>query len=69
MAIADSQGVVKFAQVGYGQGDEKVWRENIALLAAGKPPNSTTIARERLRAVTGCRLSNCRRSFRENLWR
>jgi hypothetical protein len=49
MAIADSHGVVRFAQVGYGQGDEKVWRENIELLAAGKAPKSTTVARGRLR--------------------
>jgi peroxiredoxin len=48
MAIADSRGVVRFAQVGYGQGDEKTWRENIELLVAGKPPKSATIPRESL---------------------
>jgi len=47
-AIADQQGVIRFAQVGYGEGDEKVWRENIELLLAGQPVKETTIARERL---------------------
>ena len=48
MAITDSRGVVQFAQVGYGQGDEKVWRESISLLLAGKPLSTKTIPRERL---------------------
>ena len=49
IGFADSRGIVRFAQVGYGQGDEKIWRENIELMVAGKPPKSATIARERLR--------------------
>ncbi len=49
LGIADSGGVMRFAQVGYGQGDEKVWRENITLLLAGKPVREQTLARTRLR--------------------
>jgi peroxiredoxin len=49
MAIADNRGIVQFAQVGYGQGDEKVWRDDIGLLLAGKPVRTTSISRERLR--------------------
>ena len=49
MGIAGSRGIVEFAQVGYGQGDESVWRENIDLLLAGKPPKATTVRRTRLR--------------------
>jgi peroxiredoxin len=48
LAIADRAGVVRFAQVGYGAGDEKVWRENIKRLLAGKPVTQETIARKRL---------------------
>ncbi len=48
LAIADESGVVRFAQVGYGAGDEKVWREDIEQLLAGKPVAQETIARKRL---------------------
>lgn len=48
LGITDSRGIVRFAQVGYGAGDEKVWQENIALLLAGKPVTQPTIARKRL---------------------
>ena len=50
LAIADSTGTVRFATVGYGQGEEKVWREAIEQLLAGKPVTSETVQRERLRA-------------------
>lgn len=50
MAIADAAGVVRFAQVGYGGGDEAVWQKNIALLAAGKPVAEETVERGRLKA-------------------
>lgn len=49
MAIADAAGIVRFAQVGYGAGDEKVWQENLALLAAGKPVKTETVERGRLK--------------------
>ena len=49
MAIADEKGVIRFAQVGYGSGDEKVWQENLALLAAGKPVKEETVERGRLK--------------------
>src|SRR5947199_377475 len=45
----DPKGVVRFAQVGYGQGDEKVWREDVGRLLAGKPVAHKTITRQRLR--------------------
>lgn len=48
MGIADSRGRVQFAQVGYGQGDEKVWRDAIGLMLAGKPLDTRSISRERL---------------------
>ena len=48
MGIADRRGAVQFAQVDYGQGDEKVWRDSVGLLLAGKPLTTTTISRERL---------------------
>lgn len=49
LAIADQRGVVRFAQVGYGEGDEKVWREAVERLLAGKPVARETVARARLR--------------------
>jgi peroxiredoxin len=49
LAIADGKGVARFAQVGYGQGDEKAWREDVERLLAGKPVARETIARARLR--------------------
>ena len=49
MAIADAGGVIRFAQVGYGGGDEAVWRENLDLLAAGKPVKAETVERGRLK--------------------
>jgi len=48
LAIADRAGVIRFAQVGYGAGDEKVWREDVEQLLAGKPVAQDTIARKRL---------------------
>jgi peroxiredoxin len=50
LAIADDRGVVRFAQVGYGAGDEKVWREGLERLLAGRPVAQQTVARRRLRA-------------------
>ena len=47
-AIADGAGVVRFAQAGYGQGDEKLWREALDLLLAGKPVAKETVDRKRL---------------------
>jgi len=49
LAIADRKGVARFAQVGYGEGDEKVWREGIERLLAGQPVTQETVARKRLR--------------------
>jgi peroxiredoxin len=49
LAIADKQATVRFAQVGYGKGDESIWREGIRLLLDGKPPSQTTVPREGLK--------------------
>jgi hypothetical protein len=49
MAIADAKGVVRFAQVGYGGGDESVWAANLSLLLAGKPVANETVERGRLK--------------------
>jgi len=40
---------VRFVQVGYGAGDEKVWGQDVERLLAGKPVTQETIARKRLR--------------------
>jgi peroxiredoxin len=48
LAIADKQATVRFAQVGYGKGDEATWRSSIKLLLSGTPLAQTTISRERL---------------------
>jgi hypothetical protein len=47
--LIDRTGVVRFAQVGYGGGDETVWAENIDLMLADKPPAAEGIDRERLK--------------------
>lgn len=47
--LIDYKGIVRFAQVGYGAGDEKVWIENIDAMLSGKPPLTETIERERLK--------------------
>jgi peroxiredoxin len=49
LAITDRTGVVRFAQVGYGAGDEGVWREDIRRLLAGKAVAQRTVARNRLK--------------------
>jgi peroxiredoxin len=49
IAISDRQATVRFAQVGYGKGDEVVWRESIQLLLDGKPLAKTTVSREGLK--------------------
>ena len=49
-AIADKAGVVRFAQAGYGQGDEKLWREDIGLMLEGKPVAKETMDRKALEA-------------------
>lgn len=48
--LVDRQGVVRFAQVGYGVGDEKTWTENVERLLAGEPVAKEGVDRERLKA-------------------
>ncbi len=56
MAMLDSSGVVRFAQVGYRPahgdepGDEALWRENLALMLDGEPVRQASVDRERLEA-------------------
>lgn len=47
--VADEHGAVRFSQPGYGSGDEKLWRETIDLLLAGKPVVKETSERENLK--------------------
>jgi len=48
LGIVDDRGTVRFAQVGYGQGDERVWQNAIRALLAGRPVPQQTISRNRL---------------------
>jgi peroxiredoxin len=48
LGILDSCGTVRFAQVGYGQGDKKVWERVIRELLAGRPVVQQTVSRNRL---------------------
>lgn len=48
LGIADAGGVVRFAQVGYGEGDAKLWQQALDELVAGKPVTRTGVDRERL---------------------
>jgi len=48
-ALIDRRGVVRFAQVGYGAGDEDLWAENVERMLAGEAPSKETVDRERLR--------------------
>lgn len=47
--LIDGKGVVRFAQVGYGAGDENTWAENVELMLADKPPAKEGVDRERLK--------------------
>lgn len=49
-ALIDGEGIVRFAQVGYGAGDEKIWAESVEAMLAGKTPVHETVDRERLKA-------------------
>lgn len=46
--IADNRGVIRFWQPGFRSGDERLWRENIDLLLAGKSVSKKTTERENL---------------------
>jgi len=48
LGIADRSGVVRFAQVGFGKGDEELWAATLEELLAGKPVTQPTTTRERL---------------------
>jgi len=48
LGIVDKSGVVRYAQVGFGKGDEELWAEALEELLAGKPVTKSTTSRERL---------------------
>ena len=48
MGIADATGIIRYAQVGFGKGDEALWSAAIEELLAGKAVTKTTVDRERL---------------------
>jgi len=50
LGITDANGIVRFAQVGYGQGDGKLWKQALDELLAGKEVSKPGVNRER-RAV------------------
>lgn len=47
--ILDRTGVVRFAQAGYGKGDEQRWQQALRALAAGRPVAEATSDRQVLR--------------------
>lgn len=48
LGIADSKGIVRFAQVGFGEGDQKLWEQALEELVSGKPVSKEGVERERL---------------------
>jgi len=48
LGIVDQTGVVRFAQVGFGKGDESLWAKAIDELLAGKAVSKSGVDRERL---------------------
>lgn len=48
LGIADAKGVVRFAQVGFGEGDQKLWDQALDDLVAGKAVTKAGVDRERL---------------------
>ena len=48
LGIADAQSVVRYAQVGYGEGDANLWEQTLEELLAGKSVTKTGVDRERL---------------------
>lgn len=47
-AITDGKGIVRFAQAGFGEGDQKLWREVLDAVLAGRPSPHETVSRKRL---------------------
>jgi peroxiredoxin len=48
LGILDAAGVVRFAQVGYGDGDAELWQQAVDELIAGKPVTKSGVDRDRL---------------------
>lgn len=48
LGIADAKGVVRFAQVGFGEGDQKLWEQALDELVTGKQVTKAGVDRERL---------------------
>jgi len=49
LGIVDAGGIVRFAQVGFGEGDQRYWRAALDELLAGKPVSQSGVERERLK--------------------
>jgi hypothetical protein len=49
-AIVDEAGIVRFAQAGFGEGDQALWSGVFDALLAGRPSPHATVARERFKA-------------------
>lgn len=48
MGIVDARGVIRFAQVGYADGDERLWQEAIEAIRSGGEVAKTGVDRDRL---------------------
>lgn len=48
LGIADATGIVRFAQVGFGEGDQGLWEQALDELVAGRPVTKAGVDRERL---------------------
>lgn len=48
LGIADATGIVRFAQAGFGEGDQTLWEQALDELVAGKPVAKAGTDRERL---------------------
>lgn len=48
LGIADAKGIVRFAQVGFGEGDQKLWEQALDELVSGKQVTKAGVDRERL---------------------
>lgn len=48
LGIADKSGIIQYAQVGFGKGDEVLWASALEEILAGKAVTNSTTTRERL---------------------
>lgn len=48
--VVDSEGKIRFHQAGFGKGDQKIWREVLGAVLAGRPSPHESVDRRRLQA-------------------